>query len=97
MTAYELRISDWSSDVCSSDLSSGLALPQRGRVEVRVRRVAGALGVRLDRGLPRPVVEHLLDRGVDVLAERAARGQTHAVVLLGERCAHDLKDRKSVV
>src|SRR3546814_4032551 len=23
MTAYELRISDWSSDVCSSDLASG--------------------------------------------------------------------------
>src|SRR3546814_3493795 len=25
-TAYEMRISDWSSDVCSSDLSKGLAL-----------------------------------------------------------------------
>src|SRR3546814_3216975 len=25
-TAYELRISDWSSDVCSSDLMGGLAL-----------------------------------------------------------------------
>src|SRR3546814_5284318 len=24
-TAYEMRISDWSSDVCSSDLSQGLA------------------------------------------------------------------------
>src|SRR3546814_2793086 len=29
-TAYEMRISDWSSDVCSSDLSSG-----RRRVETR--------------------------------------------------------------
>src|SRR3546814_484844 len=26
-TAYEMRISDWSSDVCSSDLWSGLAIP----------------------------------------------------------------------
>src|SRR3546814_4140318 len=26
-TAYEMRISDWSSDVCSSDLSSGGSLP----------------------------------------------------------------------
>src|SRR3546814_13637853 len=26
-TAYELRISDWSSDVCSSDLNAALALP----------------------------------------------------------------------
>src|SRR3546814_9484133 len=31
-TAYEMRISDWSSDVCSSDLQG---LPERGR-EVRV-------------------------------------------------------------
>src|SRR3546814_19115713 len=34
-TAYEMRISDWSSDVCSSDLVK----PQ---VEVRSRRVGGA-------------------------------------------------------
>src|SRR3546814_11579839 len=27
-TAYEMRISDWSSDVCSSDLSRSLALAQ---------------------------------------------------------------------
>src|SRR3546814_13602639 len=26
-TAYEMRISDWSSDVCSSDLTDSLALP----------------------------------------------------------------------
>src|SRR3546814_4227913 len=26
-TAYEMRISDWSSDVCSSDLMQGLARP----------------------------------------------------------------------
>src|SRR3546814_1533058 len=35
MTAYEMRISDWSSDVCSSDLNSELAgacnrMPRRG-------------------------------------------------------------------
>src|SRR3546814_9531842 len=27
-TAYELRISDWSSDVCSSDLSPGFLFPR---------------------------------------------------------------------
>src|SRR3546814_7194898 len=27
-TAYEMRISDWSSDVCSSDLERGLAPPR---------------------------------------------------------------------
>src|SRR3546814_3073254 len=26
-TAYEVRISDWSSDVCSSDLAEGLGVP----------------------------------------------------------------------
>src|SRR3546814_13637520 len=34
-TAYEMRISDWSSDVCSSDLIDdvdGAILPDRGRV-----------------------------------------------------------------
>src|SRR3546814_948049 len=29
-TAYEMRISDWSSDVCSSDLALGLALTAFG-------------------------------------------------------------------
>src|SRR3546814_4740762 len=32
-TAYEMRISDWSSDVCSSDLL--LAIPSKQRAEVR--------------------------------------------------------------
>src|SRR3546814_8028546 len=32
-TAYEMRISDWSSDVCSSDLAAKLAaqMPMRGK------------------------------------------------------------------
>src|SRR3546814_10110711 len=30
-TAYEMRISDWSSDVCSSDLFKALVLGARGR------------------------------------------------------------------
>src|SRR3546814_15980185 len=29
-TAYEMRISDWSSDVCSSDLIAGVVLHSRG-------------------------------------------------------------------
>src|SRR3546814_13286206 len=33
-TAYEMRISDWSSDVCSSDLNAGTALPVRNPFEV---------------------------------------------------------------
>src|SRR3546814_2027014 len=30
-TAYEMRISDWSSDVCSSDLSTGMRRGRGGR------------------------------------------------------------------
>src|SRR3546814_5752157 len=37
-TAYELRISDWSSDVCSSDLRPGPALPRAARVPRPPRR-----------------------------------------------------------
>src|SRR3546814_1390876 len=40
-TAYEMRISDWSSDVCSSDLEGGLVLDARreARREQHPRRV----------------------------------------------------------
>src|SRR3546814_3918258 len=36
-TAYEMRISDWSSDVCSSDLS--FASSERWRITERVERL----------------------------------------------------------
>src|SRR3546814_10444974 len=41
-TAYELRISDWSSDVCSSDLMGGMA--QRREHQVQLLSVVAALG-----------------------------------------------------
>src|SRR3546814_20889060 len=49
MTAYEMRISDWSSDVCSSDLrpAGGTAAPGEG---ARLR----------PRGVPRAGADHLL-------------------------------------
>src|SRR3546814_2967640 len=40
-TAYEMRISDWSSDVCSSDLQRNLPRP----VECRARRGAQGSGL----------------------------------------------------
>src|SRR3546814_10041822 len=36
-TAYEMRISDWSSDVCSSDLRVNSPLIEAGRLKVRIR------------------------------------------------------------
>src|SRR3546814_1147320 len=41
-TAYEMRISDWSSDVCSSDLCSG-NLAQRSEVMERMDRTEAGL------------------------------------------------------
>src|SRR3546814_12708166 len=40
-TAYEMRISDWSSDVCSSDLGWLKAQPQRVAAAVAAQRFAG--------------------------------------------------------
>src|SRR3546814_1285107 len=44
-TAYEMRISDWSSDVCSSDLEDDVAVPagqaERGAGTVEDQRLAG--------------------------------------------------------
>src|SRR3546814_18931300 len=39
-TAYEMRISDWSSDVCSSDLSRTCVAPSVPKVAVRLRCTA---------------------------------------------------------
>src|SRR3546814_3019582 len=82
-TAYEMRISDWSSDVCSSDLpvllvggadvhpAVGGAEGLVGRVQ-RVRRAHGAgrdAGGEGDRRLPVGMHDAGLEqRGVDLLA-----------------------------
>src|SRR3546814_4077848 len=43
-TAYEMRISDWSSDVCSSDLTaSGLSSDIRHRRRFRLHRLHSSL------------------------------------------------------
>src|SRR3546814_3797803 len=45
-TAYEMRISDWSSDVCSSDLVAGQLPPRPRRLRALARRRAGRAGRR---------------------------------------------------
>src|SRR3546814_7845734 len=80
-TAYELRISDWSSDVCSSDLyPKQRALCQAGKVIKRLRLVAHELArqrfpAELRIGQHRPVVG---DRLHDRLPIRAAWRDAHA-------------------
>src|SRR3546814_3634501 len=48
-TAYEVRISDWSSDVCSSDLLPMASVLPLGRIERRTRHRDGRL--RLGQGI----------------------------------------------
>src|SRR3546814_10734616 len=56
-TAYELRISDWSSDVCSSDLDSRRLLLRRAVVAQRlVRFVVFYLRSMILRHRPSPVI-----------------------------------------
>src|SRR3546814_1688641 len=52
-TSYEMRISDWSSDVCSSDLLAAehpLRIEQHGDDPHRLLRVVAAVAQRIERG-----------------------------------------------
>src|SRR3546814_14246293 len=82
-TAYEMRISDWSSDVCSSDLlDRNAVLGDRG--QIAQRREAGAALLRnLELGVER--ILHRLRR-TDVQLPR--RGIEQQQVALADRRAH---------
>src|SRR3546814_11721638 len=95
MTAYEMRISSWSSDVCSSDLRRGRrggALPavrQEGRHRDRDQARAGRR--LLVERVEREAVQHLLlgrpaDPGSDVDRQSVVYGKSVSVsVELGGR------------
>src|SRR3546814_5260077 len=55
-TAYEMRISDWSSDVCSSDLLAHhfvhMSLPRPGRIRELLSMVSRVHSGHLDRAYP---------------------------------------------
>src|SRR3546814_5403182 len=84
-TAYEMRISDWSSDVCSSDLMDQLPLPS-GLLDVGGIRVADGV----------VVLETLNGRGVLALnALREVFLATRERLRLRHHAAKQ-RDRKSV-
>src|SRR3546814_3848091 len=67
-TAYEMRISDWSSDVCSSDLTD--AEEGRAAVDRVIARLTG-LGLLDDARYARERVRSLLARGNSAAMIRA--------------------------
>src|SRR3546814_138961 len=89
-TAYEMRISDWSSDVCSSDLGDAVdAATQREVIEIDVAR----LGDRLDHGKPSvtltlPAVENAVAQSIVAWTVDSVVGAHHAVIEPGEGDCH---------
>src|SRR3546814_1830764 len=63
-TAYEMRISDWSSDVCSSDLLAG---PEHVEQVHFVQALPLLLGVALEGAVHAEVVAEAVHEDVDVL------------------------------
>src|SRR3546814_13369558 len=76
-TAYEMRISDWSSDVCSSDLLS---------LEVGAVPVVDPVG---DAAVDRPGPGHAADGGGQGGAVGRCPGEAHGVGHGGALTAHD--------
>src|SRR3546814_4390686 len=74
-TAYEMRISDWSSDVCSSNLHAGEQIvdqraAEADRLEIIAAAIAGDDGdPHLRHDLEQAVV-HRLAEAIDALVER---------------------------
>src|SRR3546814_17954596 len=63
-TAYEMRISDWSSDVCSSDLDAACPVRQHEQVGVRDRELVAEQEL--------PSFELLLDQRIAAVQVREA-------------------------
>src|SRR3546814_19064961 len=89
MTAYEMRISDWSSDVCSSDLSHAVvAIPVRSALRSRTARMCAGRprGSDLSRDDFRFAREESLGKGTAFAGSSRARiGQVQG----GSGQAHD--------
>src|SRR3546814_5748776 len=92
-TAYELRISDWSSDVCSSDLKGGDQLGRRRRAGGLSRHACPAVwGDRSGRrGRAR---RRGRGRGRVVVSRRAATGRSEER-RVGKECVSTCRSRWS--
>src|SRR3546814_10855975 len=73
-TAYEMRISDWSSDECSSDLDIALALRHRAADRDAIGRLARAAQVE-PRFVPAPFDRRAEERRVGKECVRTCRSR----------------------
>src|SRR3546814_1863711 len=89
-TAYEMRISDWSSDVCSSDLS---LFSTRGRTQTAMAQIRRDAAAYLDS-------EYTADAGERERIFRRLLGARDHIIALGPKARQQVKnepeDRKSV-
>src|SRR3546814_2846157 len=99
-TAYEMRSSDWSSDVCSSDLLAGRDAGALHQVRVALRRLRSAFSIfnpviggyahALLREELRWLASELADaRNLDVLLERAKPGALRDRIAAAREAAYD--------
>src|SRR3546814_1226894 len=99
--AYEMRISDWSSDVCSSDLSTGrpvASMRRHGRFPHWIRSSAGlargeAEAVDVEGGEPPPPHETLA--GVIVTGSGAMVTERSEERRVGKECVSTCRSRWS--
>src|SRR3546814_4339168 len=88
-TAYELRMSDWSSDVCSSDLGFADAVGESGRRDALTLRVADLHAQRTGRDKAAGIER---DPKMAKIRRRLVRRSDHQFGRAGRQ-----RDRKSVV
>src|SRR3546814_16824683 len=95
-TAYEMRISDWSSDVCSSDLR--IVPSQVARLEAEIDAMNASLtsltSFILPGGTPPAAALHLA-RAIARRAERAAVTARSAARRAGKECVSTCRARWS--
>src|SRR3546814_14494644 len=85
-TAYEMCISDWSSDVCSSDLIALIdALPERRRRIVRMRKLDGYSQREISQqlGVSESIVENEIHQGVRAVLRAWRDGEARAEAKIG--------------
>src|SRR3546814_7601097 len=91
-TAYEMRISDWSSDVCSSDLNTVLALARDGTLDKFGVKLIGADAEAIDNAEDRLKFRDSMDR----IGLESARDRKSVVVGQSVTVRVDLGGRRSI-